>query len=430
MKQLYFPIFLTFFLLTSSIQAQWTEMNTAPTETLELFTFVDDDLGYALQTKTGGYHKGVKTIDGGATWTSFNLPSANKSYLEMHFFEEDKGVIVYRDLNNVNTPTIIYLTVDGGANWQDISPTATVAGYGTADVQFIDENIGFMAVGQVFYRTINGGTTWSKKDISLSQPSYYGIQAMHFYDANNGVMGLFDGTFAYLGGTMSTSDGGVTWTESYQTKGGTSTGRVVQASANVAYAASCKGGYGYLEIYKTVNSGIFWDTIFLPDTTNGTIKDFDFKNELEGAAIVTSGTSNVDYIFSTLDGGQNWLLNATMPAIQDYDFELTTNTGYLTGAYGKYYKQTGLLKVDKHQKQQLRLFPNPAVSNSVIQWGTDIEMKSIQIIDITGKTLLSTQVNNHQLKLENLPNGSYIIKLTSINNEVFVKKMIIDSSQY
>ena len=105
----------------------------------------------------------------------------------------------------------------------------------------MDENVGFWAVGTILYRTIDGGTNWDTTSIS-SNMNYFQIQSMDFYDANNGVIGIHDGTFMYLGSMFATTDGGQTFTQTDLTTNSSVVGMVDQPSATTSYAASAGWG--------------------------------------------------------------------------------------------------------------------------------------------------------------------------------------------
>jgi hypothetical protein len=278
-----------------------------------------------------------------------------------------------------------------------------------------------MCVVSFIYSTVDGGQSWTKKDINPTQATYNTILSMHFHDANNGVLGVFDGTFAYMGGMLTTSDGGATWTESYLTNGGTATGRVVQATSNDVYTGSPKGGYGIMELYKSFDNGSTWDTILIPDTCNCKVKDFDFINANEGAVVISNLNLNVDYIYSTNDGGVNWYFRHNMTSLQNYDFDLTENTGYLTGNFGQYYKLTGLLNIEE-KVVEIGLFPNPAYDIINIQSSSLI--KGCVVYDINGKIILEEKGEIKFLNVSNLTSGIYFIELnygSKVAREKFIK---------
>lgn len=117
----------------------------------ELF-FVSNNVGLAV----GGNGLFLKTIDGGATWTSsFINPYTNLTGL--HFTSPNVGYI-----NNAGG---IYRTEDGGMNWavQNISPLTIIH-----QIKFTNHTIGFALGDNGVYKTTNGGILLSVNEINKS----------------------------------------------------------------------------------------------------------------------------------------------------------------------------------------------------------------------------------------------------------------------
>ena len=90
-----------------------------------------------------------------------------------------------------------------------------ILSYYLVDVQYIDIN-NIIAVGAwetqntgIFYRTTNGGSTWSSQDI----PEAY-LTGLYFFDNENGYVTDF-----WTGKIRKTTDGGFTWTTQYSNPG-------------------------------------------------------------------------------------------------------------------------------------------------------------------------------------------------------------------
>ena len=219
-------------LVSTAGLGQWTAHNSAPDHSIDQFSFVDDNIGYAYMYESFGFSSGLKkTADGGNTWTDINLPVSFIEFLDVHFYADGEGIIVIRDLSNTTTPTMIFQTIDDGQNWQNISPVSTVAGIGISKGQFINQSIGFLGVDQVLYTTTDGGLNWDSLPLNAS------LTSLNFIDANTGVIGLFDGTFAYTGAMYCTTDGGITWNGVDLTEWQTTIGWVKQIDNTIAYAA-------------------------------------------------------------------------------------------------------------------------------------------------------------------------------------------------
>jgi gliding motility-associated-like protein len=139
---------------------------TAPT--LSQLTFPSRNIGYAAGSRNGIY----KTTDGGATWTSMNpFPAVNQfppgfpntaiTYTEI-MAVDDNTVFVVGNMFTTTGIKRVYKTIDGGANWIDITgniPAQFPVG-NTTGVLFHDANNGYIIIGSTIFKTTDGGTTW------------------------------------------------------------------------------------------------------------------------------------------------------------------------------------------------------------------------------------------------------------------------------
>ena len=406
----------------SKFNGQWTQQTTFTNNFAQKFSFITDDLGYSLGTSGNDEHL-LKTSNGGISWTEIQLPITNESISDFHFYQEDHGVITYQASSDPNEPILIYQTTDDGNSLTNITPDTIFGQYWTPVVHFANDNFGFMGGGNFFYKTVDGGISWTSHDVNPPSAVFtsYLIQDIHFYDEDNGVMGFWDATFFYGGAMFVTSNGGDTWKETYLPKAGTVTGKVVQVSETTSYAAPVKwGSYGFSELYKTINSGATWDTIYVPDTTAGSkISDYDFFDENYGVVVVEVNFGNEYILYSTIDGGQTWIHCGNLDNLgnQDQDIQITENTGYITGEFESFYKLSegygGPLSIKENNEYDLVAYPNPVESGGVIHFKKTINLKDIQIINVLGEVQHKYIVSNSSLQLSNLAPGVYFIQTTN-----------------
>lgn len=75
----------------------------------------------------------------------------------------------------------------------------------------------------------------------------------------------------------------------------------------------------------------------------------------------------------------------------------------------------------------VKLYPNPTNGEFTLESGyANIELKEVEIIDVTGRTVFKKELNSRKTNLQpNLNNGIYFITLRVSNNETITKKLVI-----
>ena len=89
--------------------------------------------------------------------------------------------------------------------------------------------------------------------------------------------------------------------------------------------------------------------------------------------------------------------------------------------------QDGLVGVADHQAGTIRIIPNPATGLFRIVPGVSRKIQQIDILDLTGRILLSKQCtndNDYQFDLSNEPQGCYFVKVR-LNDEIQVRRLVI-----
>lgn len=147
----------------------------------------------------------VKTADGGQTWQATRLDSLVDFLIDVHFFNESRGIAVGGSLGG---HAAVIGTEDGGQTWalRHVSGDETEWGW---KITFPDPDTGYVAIehhrfddpdGKVF-KTTDGGLTWA--DVII--PEGGSLQGVGFATAN---VGWTSGR----GVRSETTDGGGTWT--------------------------------------------------------------------------------------------------------------------------------------------------------------------------------------------------------------------------
>lgn len=143
-------------------------------------------------------------------------------------------------------------------------------------IQFLNNNIGFIAGNRVILKTVNGGDTWTK----IRESTTVNFTAVHFENENLGYAGGNDGTYSYL---YKSTDGGLTWVK-------------------------VDGG--------ATNEGIRIEAIFTMGTNKVVYLENFYSNPISG------------YIISSNDGGENWKPNRKSSTVAFFCGDLT-NSGVL-----------------------------------------------------------------------------------------------------
>ncbi|MGC3979392.1 MAG: SUMF1/EgtB/PvdO family nonheme iron enzyme [Paludibacteraceae bacterium] len=86
--------------------------------------------------------------------------------------------------------------------------------------------------------------------------------------------------------------------------------------------------------------------------------------------------------------------------------------------------KTSLTSVEQLKDNEVRIFPNPA--KNYIHIETKGTIKSIEIINSTGSVVNTSYGNVNVLAVDNLTNGTYIVKLKNTFDEYFITKLMIE----
>jgi photosystem II stability/assembly factor-like uncharacterized protein len=169
----------------------------------------------------------MKTVDGGATWTAWNMAPHASLLVDTYFTSPDRGWVVGgkaqagvlpgpgRDRANIK-PVVLF-TEDGGATWVDrvagLQNEFPLGEWGWK-IQFLDERIGFVSLENfnqgAILKTTDGGETWTRHVVNDPQQNA-NLEGVGFVDQNHGwVGGWGDAQFERLS-SSETLDGGLTW---------------------------------------------------------------------------------------------------------------------------------------------------------------------------------------------------------------------------
>lgn len=158
--------------------------------------FLDEKIGWAVGSNSTVVH----TDNGGRSWDVLlgGIPSENVgegeiTFLDVHFFDEENGILVGAGVEGV-----VMATADGGKTWLEVHKSAL----NYTSLAFGDENNGW-AVGRdgLLEATIDGGKTWLLQNSGVEED----LKDVAAADDKTAWFSGDNGTIGY------TADGGKTW---------------------------------------------------------------------------------------------------------------------------------------------------------------------------------------------------------------------------
>lgn len=257
--------------------------------------FFDAQNGIGLGSYPLQSNRFFRTSDGGRTWHpagQIAVPCPVQGSVKVGCFEQVWS-FDFLDLRKGFALThakkdTLYITRDGGATW---TPLASLPSPNLEpDIDFIDEQTGFITRTDGIFMTRDGGKTFEALNRSgLAYPYVY-----EFITATEGVMSGDQQLYW-------TGDGGTTWSSVLQTRRIVEVDLQADGSIWVLSVEFNRTGRGD-EIYLWFSSdhGVSWQRIDFGKDDPRTYPSFDFSDALHGW-LRTS-----DHLYATVDGGRTW----------------------------------------------------------------------------------------------------------------------------
>jgi photosystem II stability/assembly factor-like uncharacterized protein len=162
--------------------------------------------------RVGGPAYLMRSLDGGASWTSIDMNLHLAAITDVKFFDEMNGMVIGGDDANIaRSHAVVVTTRDGGVTWQR-SYTSARPYELSWKVSFPSRKVGYVTVQnynpdksvsqRVVAKSVDGGKAWL--EIPLADDFAVRQFGVGFADDNTGWVGTTTSGFA-------TSDGGKSW---------------------------------------------------------------------------------------------------------------------------------------------------------------------------------------------------------------------------
>ena len=78
--------------------------------------------------------------------------------------------------------------------------------------------------------------------------------------------------------------------------------------------------------------------------------------------------------------------------------------------------------ISEYELNGIAVYPNPA--RDYVTFGTDELVESVALYDVTGKRVMSTEINNNRISVASLTDGVYFARLYRQGKQVGIAKIV------
>lgn len=301
--------------------AFWTHVYPdLPRETLNDAYFLDDNNG--LIVGEGGAV--IRTTDGGSNWSLLKYATFS-TLTRISFADSTTGYII-------GEHGTVLKSTDGGYRWAKMPFSDSVS---LLSLHFLDKDTGFVTADSVIYKTINGGSSWTKQVVKSGQHTVKKVIYVQFFGNDTG--------FAYYqpfkpnqqtivqGALMVTYNGGNTWTHKPVQNKNFFT--VSMYNKNIGWAIGDSGDFD--NYYKTVNGGTTWTRQITVDNEWPVARQL-FVLDSNNVYVLNRGPGHPMYC--TNNGGSSWYVKYPATSWPTSVTFLTPQVGFVTDIWGGIYK--------------------------------------------------------------------------------------------
>jgi hypothetical protein len=370
----------------------------------------------------------VKTIDGGATWTTGIISAAPSTYAVSNIKAINKDTAWVAMYDGTNGSGGIFRTNDGGANWTKQTTATFTAPNGfpnwvymwndTVGVSMGDPNGGYFEI----YTTTNGGTNWvrtAQANIPNPTSGEYG------YTNEIAVVGDTVWFATNKGRVYRSIDMGLNWTVA--TTGFTDLGEIHFSDANNGMVEQVGG----TNIRTTTDGGLTWSNV----SYTGILYNFDIA-AVPGVSgmywsVGEDALQNPGSSYST-DNGVTWsdaLTYDQLTSVSFYDVNHGWGGGVSDGSTGGMFKFVPPTPVGVSHltvvSNGVSVSPNP--SKGVFELKFNNFQNEVAVYNVIGKKVYESTFNgvlNKTVDISSYPAGVYFVKVIS-DGKVYSEKIIL-----
>jgi len=410
-----------FALLISTVSSQaqeWFQVNSGTNKKLNTIDFPSSTIGYI----GGNDSLLLKTTDGGQNWSPVNYTGitffpGGEHIINLQFITEDIGFLA------VGPYSGSYKTIDGGLTWTPIIDLTTCFNQG---LYFFDENNGFIGGSGCFQgEKMNKMTAGVWSEPTINTPTWTADNLIVDYDFSSSNFGLAASRSGYV---LRTTDGGANW-DTIPTPGAVMNPltSILIVNNNLAYAGyvSLNIGFG---LYVSIDNGLTWQE----DINSATFlyPDFMCLHQSGDGKIFSGGyspTTESGVIFQNPGQWSLWEsfgLDQSINSIDSYYDSIVFAVG--DSGYIIVNQDWAVAGIDENLNSsvQFDMYPNPTSSKVNFKIGTDfiIENAHINIFSLTGE-LVHAEEFQHEIQLNKLQTGIYLVTIETENGS-FTRRLV------
>jgi photosystem II stability/assembly factor-like uncharacterized protein len=422
MKKLIYTLVLLAFAV--SLNAQWSQLTTGTTTTIESIAVTDANTVYFVGGDPPNTFINMKTTNGGLNWFSFASPSSGG--VSVYFLNANTGFL--------DGMTNLQMTTNAGNNWANVYTSTDTAvflsfhfpnantGYGVG--MKLDNSFNF--INSAAIKTTNGGLNWTRLAPPINGANNELIDVF-FTDANTGYAVGWGSNSNIL---LKTINGGNNWNSIGPISINAEMYSVKFTDQNTGYVC----GSSQIGLLKTTNAGVNWNNIY--SSGNPRITDTYFINANTGFAIGDDGIMRTNNAGLTWTNQNNTYTNNVLKTVVFYG----NYAGYVCGKNGLMVKTTNggsvfVQNISTEIPSAYSLsqnYPNPFNPSTVVRFQLSVVgLTTLKVFDMMGRevqTLVNErlQPGTYETKFDGsqLTSGVYFYKIIS-GDYVETKKMLL-----